>query len=157
MKAANGMVHRGAIVLAILCTGWFLFNVVAMPIYTQEIFLERGTISTGGEMAVLVGFVLVLVFDIVSVMWVSWRVRCARVAYRGDKGVLALGVLCLVLLVGEKALVDEIGREYLLGSEVSGEWIVLYFCLAIQLLYNILILRQLHPTSAAHRSGAVVA
>jgi hypothetical protein len=58
------------------------------------------------------------------------------------------------LLVGEKAMVDEIGREYLLGWEVVGEWIILYVFLAIQLLYNIFILRRVYRACVAGRSGA---
>ena len=61
-------------------------------------------------------------------------------------GIWALGVLCLVLLVGEKAMVDEIGREYGSPSGATGEWVILYVFLAIQLLYNILIPRRLCVT-----------
>jgi hypothetical protein len=48
-------------------------------------------------------------------------------------------------------MVDEIGREYLLGWEVVGEWIILYVFLAIQLLYNIVILRRVHRARISRR------
>jgi len=40
-------------------------------------------------------------------------------------------------------MIDEIGREYLLGWEVLGEWIILYVFLTTQLIYNLVILLQL--------------
>jgi hypothetical protein len=144
MKASYGLVCRTAFALAILCTGLLVYNMVAMPIFKDQVFLERGKISTGGEMVILLGFILVPIFNILSVLWVSLRMRKAQTDRKGDYRVLALGVLCLFLLVGEKVMVDEIGREYLLGWEVVGEWIILYIFLAIQLLYNTVILRRLY-------------
>lgn len=146
MKAAYGLVCSAAVALAVLCTGWLVFNMVALPIFKDQVFLERGKISTAGELVILIGFVFVLVFNIVSLIWVSSRIRKARADRKGDIGLLALGALCLILMAGEKAMVDEIGREYLLGWEVVGEWIILYVFLAIQLLYNIVILRWLYRT-----------
>jgi hypothetical protein len=144
MKATYGLVYRAGFGLAIVCTGLLVYNIVAIPIFKEQVFLERGTISAGGELVILIGFVLVLIFNILSLLWVSLRVRKTQAVRKGDYGVLALGALCLLLLVGEKAMVDEIGREYLLGWEVVGEWIILYVFLAIQLLYNIVILRRVY-------------
>jgi hypothetical protein len=112
MKASYGLVCRTAFALAILCTGLLVYNMVAMPIFKDQVFLERGKISTGGEMVILLGFILVPIFNILSVLWVSLRMRKAQTDRKGDYRVLALGVLCLFLLVGEKVMVDEIGREY---------------------------------------------
>ncbi|MFC1563543.1 hypothetical protein ACFL6G_01345 [candidate division KSB1 bacterium] len=40
-------------------------------------------------------------------------------------------------------MLDEIGREYLLGWETAGEWIILYVFLIIQLIYNSMFLLKL--------------
>jgi hypothetical protein len=144
MRATSGLVYRAAFALAVLCTGGLVFNIVALPIFKDQVFLERGQISTGGELAILIGFVLVLVFTIVSLIWVSSRIRKAQIVRKGDIGLVALGALCLILMAGEKAMVDEIGREYMLGWEVVGEWIILYAFLAIQLIYNVIVLRRLY-------------
>lgn len=143
--------YRAAFGLAILCTGLLVYNIVAVPIFKEQVFLERGKISAGGEMVILIGFVLVSIFNIVSLLWVSLRIRKGQTDRKGDYGVLALGALCLFLLVGEKAMVDEIGRECLLGWEVVGEWIILYVFLAIQLFYNVVILRRVHRARISRR------
>jgi len=79
--------------------------------------------------------------------------RQSEKASIGQQATLVLGALCLFLLIGEKAMVDEIGREYLLGWEVLGEWIILYAFLTIQLIYNLVILMQLFR---AYRDRRVV-
>ena len=152
MKTTYELVCRAAYALVILCTGLLVYNMVAMPIYKEQVFLERGTITIGAEMLILIVLVLVPIFNIVSLLWVSSRIRRAQVVRKRDMGVLALGVLCLILLMGEKVMVDEIGREYMLGWEVVGEWIILYAFLATQLLYNVVILRQVYRTCEAQRS-----
>jgi len=70
------------------------------------------------------------------------------------RAALALGVLCMILLLGEKTMVDEIGREYLWGWKVTGEWIILYVFLAIQLLYNALIILKLYRICKARPAAA---
>jgi len=154
MKATDGLMCRAIFALAILCTGLLVYNMVAMPIYKEQVFLERRTITIGGEMVILIGFILVPIFNIVSLLWVSSRIRRAQVVRKGDMGVLALGALCLILLMGEKVMVDEIGREYLLGWEVVGEWIILYVFLATQSLYNVVILRRVYRSCGAQRNEA---
>jgi hypothetical protein len=49
------------------------------------------------------------------------------------------GILCMAALIGEKVMVDEIGREMRMGWEVSGEWIILYTLLSLQLIYSLYI------------------
>lgn len=144
MRATSGLLYRAAFALAILCTGFLIFIMVAIPIYRKLVFQERGIITIGGEMVILFGFVLMLIFNIVFLIWVLLVIRKAQADRTGDMGILAIGGFCLILMAGEKVMADEISREYLLGSEVVGEWIILYVCLAIQLLYNILILRWVH-------------
>ena len=64
------MVYRAIFVLAILCTGLLVYNMVAMPIYKEQIFLERGTMTTDAELVILIGFVLIPVFNLASLIWV---------------------------------------------------------------------------------------
>ncbi len=140
----TGSAYRAALALAVLCTGLLVYNIAALPIFREPVFLERGMISPGGETIILIGFVLAAIFNFVSLLWNISRARKKRISSQGDKWILALGVLCMILLLGEKTMVDEIGREYLLGWEVTGEWIILYVFLAIQLLYNTLIILKLY-------------
>jgi len=44
------------------------------------------------------------------------------------------------MLIGEKVMLDEIGREMRIGWETLGEWIILYILFLIQLIYSIIII-----------------
>ena len=145
MKPANELKHRAAVVLASLCTGLLIGAMVTLPICKEQVFLDQNTISSGGETLILIGFALVPIFNIVSLAWVATEALRFRGFRVTDPGIIALGIACLILLMGEKVMADEIGREYALGWEVVGEWIILYVCFTVQLLYNLMIFRRLHP------------
>ena len=142
MKKHNELLYNFTFVLAILSTGFLVYNMLATLIYKEQIFFER-EIFSNVEIVILIGFSLILLFDIVSLLRVLLRLRQSQEVVTGDKATLILGALCLILLLGEKAMIDEIGREYLLGWEVLGEWIILYVFLTTQLIYNLVILLQL--------------
>ena len=138
--------YKTTIVLAISSTAFLLFNMLSMLIFRQEIFIERDHILSAVEILILIGFGLIFLFNIVSCLWILLRIHSSENDFRGDKITLALGIFCLILLFGEKVMIDEIGREYQLEWEVLGEWIILYIFLTIQLFYNIIIFLQLYRT-----------
>ena len=142
MEKLSRLLYNSTSVLAILSIGFLVFNMLGTLIYKQQVFFERETLSSV-EIVILIGFGLVLLFDIASLLWVLLRLRQSEKASMGDKATLILGALCLFLLIGEKTMVDEIGRESLLGWEVLGEWVILYTFLTTQLVYNLVILMQL--------------
>lgn len=132
-----------AVALTVLVTLWLVYNLVAIAVARDQVFRERGTLTVGAELAVLIGFGLVAAFDVASLVWLWGELRGVRPPGKEETALLAFGALCLILLAGDKVMVDEIGRETLLGWEVTGEWIILYLFLAVQLLYNLAFLRGL--------------
>ena len=130
-----------------LSIGFLAFNMLGIQGFKQEVFVDREKLA-GVEIVILIGFGLVALFVVVSLVWIWSRLSQAEKATMGQKATLVLGVLCLFLLIGEKTMVDEIGREYRLGWEVLGEWIILYTFLVTQLLYSLVIYVQLYR---AHR------
>ena len=114
----------------------------AIVIFKKQVFLEREIIS-GVEIVILIGFISIFLFNIASFLWVLTRLLRAGEFSGLNIATLVLGAACLVLMFGEKVMADEIGREYLLGWEVLGEWIILYVFLAVQLVYNSVVLVKL--------------
>jgi hypothetical protein len=153
MQNSKGLFYSAVFAPAVLATGFLLYNMAAIAVYRKQIFLERGTLS-GVELVILAGFVLVLLFDIASFLWVFCRVcHPAQKAAAADKALLAFGALCIMLLCGEKTMVDEIGREYLLGWEMLGEWIILYVFLTTQLAYNLAVILRLFRVRRTREDG----
>jgi hypothetical protein len=110
--------------------------------YQEEVFLRRNTISAV-EVAMMIGFLFIFMFNIISITWLFVRRRRLESHKTGYSAMLGLGVLCVFLLFANKVIVDEIGRESLLGWETLGEWLILYGMLTIQLAYNLTFIVQL--------------
>ena len=142
MKTYGGFLYISTVVLAILSTGFLVYNMLAIRIFAHEVFFERQTLS-GAEISIAVGFGLILLFDVFSLLSVLSTTRRPQNAISGSKVVLIFGAFCLLLLLADKVMIDEIGREYLVGWEVLGEWIMLYGFLTTQLVYNLVVLLAL--------------
>jgi hypothetical protein len=127
------------LILGILATSGLIFNMAATPLHQDAILFKQNTLSPV-EVIILVGFLLVTLFDISSILWVLFRVGRQKGTTPLDSITLAWGILCILLLLGEKAMIDEIARESRLGLETLGEWIALYVGLTIQLFYNVFLL-----------------
>ena len=151
MRKYSGLLHNSIFVLAILSAVFLVFNMLGILIYKQQVFFEQETLSSV-EKVILIGFALVLLFDVASFLWNLLRLRQAEKVSIGGKAALVFGVLCPFLLIVGKVMVDEIAREYQLGWEALDEWIILYVLLAIQLVYNLAVVLQLFRASRDRRS-----
>lgn len=145
------IIGSATFILGILTTGGLIYNMLAIWIYREEVFIISGTLEPP-EYLILAGFLLIPVFNILSLIWVSLHERQKKWYTTFDTVLLIMGAVCIVLLFGEKVMVDEIAREYRLGWETLGEWLGLYFFLSIQLAYNALVFRHL---SSAYRTFRV--
>jgi len=134
-----------------LSISMLIFIMTALPIYKGQVFLDRGSITIGAELIILIGFIILAVFMIVSIVWSIAHIPHPQGNNTLNIITLLLGGICLILFLGEKVMVDEIGREYSLGWEVLGEWFILYLFLMMQLFYNILILLLTYRSLPAHK------
>jgi hypothetical protein len=135
--------QRISILLAFIGTFMTAYVMAGVYAFREQVFLNRGIISLGGELSILIAIITMVLLNIVSILWLWSRVRTTRPSRWVDYGLLVIGFLVLALFAGEKILVDEISHEYSVESETTGEWIVLYVCLGIQLCYSIAILLKL--------------
>jgi len=53
------------------------------------------------------------------------------------------GSFSLFLFIGEKVMLDEISHEYFADWSITGEWVIFYIFIVIQLIYNLIILFRL--------------
>jgi hypothetical protein len=114
----------------------------AIPVMREQWIFNQGAMFTGGWI-ILAGFLLIFIFNGFSIIQVLSR-RFAKRATPLDTIALVGGILCIFLLGGEKAMIDEVAREIRLGLGATGEWVALYVGLTIQLFYNLFIM--LHVT-----------
>jgi hypothetical protein len=135
------------LILAVLATSALVYNMLVFQLNRDELFLQKGTLNSAGVIA-LGGFVVIFLFNIVSFLWLLAAGR--RQFTFGKMAALVLGALCMILLIIDKVMIDEIAREYPLGMSTQGEWIILYAAMSIQLIYGLLVLAQIF---LEHRRG----
>ncbi len=116
-----------------------------LPLLREEIFVHRRTVA-GPEFIVLIGFLVVALFTFFSTLWLAGRSLRGH-PRRAAPRLALFAALCLILMLVEKVMVDEIGREMGPGREMTGEWLILYSLLVIQLAYHLILLRSLRRGS----------
>lgn len=152
MKKRTSIIDLSIFIVGTLATGCLVYIMLVLQIHREKVFRDQIIVELW-EYAVLFGFLLILFFNILSIVWVSRNMILRRAAATRDVISLILGVSCIILMLGEKVMVDEIAREYRLGWETIGEWIILYGFLFVQLFYNILIFYNLFRVYWAHRKA----
>lgn len=126
--------------LAIITILFILYICFALIIFKKDVFFYRGSISAA-EVPIGLGFIMILLFNCISAIWII--IRKKLVFYNSSiKGILlAFCGLCIILLLVDKVLIDEIGNQYSEDLSITGEFLMLYSSLLIQLIYTSLILR----------------
>ncbi|MCH8276179.1 MAG: hypothetical protein IIA50_01365 [Bacteroidetes bacterium] len=126
-------------VVGILATLALLFNMFAIWWYADQFFGENGPTDLKSAV-ILGGFLAILLFNILAVVWVILDGFYYRKYTAFEFMLIMFGVACIILLYGQKSMIDELGRERPTGWDRTGEWVILYILLCIQLVYNTLIL-----------------
>jgi len=148
MKKNIHVLEKLTFSFAILAAILLLFIMFAIPVYKEQIFYERQTLASV-EIVIIIGFAFILFFDILSLFWILSRFRQNEKFTPGNIVTFILGLFCLIMLIGEKVMLDEIGRELILGWETKGEWIILYTLFVIQMIYNLVIFFKLKRLTMA--------
>lgn len=128
---------------ACLCVVVLITLAVTFKFFHEQLF-SAPTASSAIQYTVLAGFLCILLFNATSFAWV---LHCIRLQGRlGTYNLVALlySALCIILLLGEKTMIDEIVRESRMGSAPPGGQTVLFAFLAVQSIYVLLILGHLY-------------
>jgi hypothetical protein len=97
--------------LGVLAMASIVYTIVALQIFKKEVFFDQ-VISLPFEFAILIGILLILLFEIFSLDWVSYKIFITKRSDGRDKIALIWGVLCIFAMLGTKVMTDEIAREY---------------------------------------------
>jgi hypothetical protein len=130
--------------LDVLAMAFLVFILISIWVFRDRVFTIGNPLSLV-DLIMLVGMISVLLFNAVSLFWLS------RVLFKGansratDSVLFGLCILCLVMMMTEKAMVDDIAHETASGWSIQGEYLMLYGMLFLQLTYNLLIGMRLLP------------
>ncbi|MCP4724960.1 MAG: hypothetical protein GY863_07990 [bacterium] len=152
MDKSRDYLFKPTFITSVISIGFLVYIMLAIPAFKEMIFVNREILSTG-EGLIIVGFLSILIFNLMSLIWICLRSFQAKHFTSANIAALFLGVFCLIAFIGEKVMVDEISREYLLGWETTGEWVILYALLTIQFIYNTSILLMIFMIIRERTSG----
>lgn len=152
MSHRRSTIERLTLTLGIASALGLLFILAVQPFHAEEIFVRRDTL-TAVEWVMLVGFGLIVLFNVTSLAWLLGRSATGGDERTGDLLTALFGVVCVVLLAADKVMADEVAHEWGLEAGRPGEWFMLYTFLTVQLVYNVIVilkLTRLHELTAAH-------
>jgi hypothetical protein len=131
---------KGLFLLSILSIGCLIFNMLMTYIHRNEVFVKQDSVSIL-EFIMIIGFIIILVYCVLVFLWLLWQIR-GETSKPFYIFTLFLCGICILLMMGQKVLYDEIAREYRLGWEVLGEGIILYIFFCVQVTFNLIMLRH---------------
>lgn len=140
---------QGLAWLALLCV---LYILIIISTQRDLIFEKHQTLHLV-EIIMVLAYFLVIVFNILSIVWLIFQLSRYDGWPTKYSGALVLGVVCMVGLFAQKVMVDEIARESQLGWNATGEWILLLVLLMLQIAYIIVILLRTRSNLSASQIG----
>ena len=126
-------------VLAIITLLFIFYICFSLIIFKKDIFYYRGSVSAS-EVPTGLGFIMILVFNCASVVWIIINRQLKSYSPLLKGFLLAFCGICFILLGIDKVLIDDIGRQYKENVDFTGEFVMLYASLTIQLIYTSVIL-----------------
>ena len=144
--------YRTTFILDILSLGALILISIMLNLYGPKLLSDP---SSYGMMPTLVfiGFLVILIFNIISFIWILHSIVLKKMIGGFDTIALVYCGLCILLMMGEKTMIDEIAREDQIGWETSGQLNILFALLVVQLLFNFLILGHLYRALSSHRQS----
>jgi hypothetical protein len=132
--------NKGLLILAWISLCFLIFNVIMSYLFQEDIFLKQDSSNPIGYF-MLVGFLVILVFFVLSFIWLLNQTSKGK--HRPFTSfALLLCSLCIIFMMGQKVMYDEIAREFPLGV-AGGEAMILLMLYCIQLAFNVMMIFHL--------------
>jgi hypothetical protein len=130
--------------LGILATAFLVFILIGIWVFRDRVFTIGNPLALV-DMIMLVGMAFVLLFNVVSLFWLRRTLFKCTFSRATDSLLFGIGILCIVMMMTEKVMADDIAHETISGWRIQGEYLMLYGMLFLQLIYNLSIgMRLLH-------------
>lgn len=152
------IVSAGALLwVGALASGFLVFILIGIWAFRDKVF-TIGDPLTPVDLIMLVGMTSVLLFNVGSLFWLG-RTHFERGCSRATDSVLfVMGTFCIVMMMAEKVMADDIAHETASGWRIQGEYLMLYGMLFLQLIYILLMGMRLlprhpEPTAKSYEPG----
>lgn len=141
-------------ILAIISLIVIIGDSIIINFYTEEVVLDPDNISSW-ERLIIIGAILMGAFFLSSMYWVA--------QVEGDKGrfspgkvfTMIFGLLCVFLLVGEKAMANRVGELIDSQMDIESMMVNIQMLFIIQLIYVVLIMAEIFAQNDAHPEAVI--
>jgi len=137
MKPFLKRTHLFSLSFGLLAGVGFLFNVVLFILLYPRItgFMELDPVWDTLGMVAALNMIVIALFHLASVLTLLAQLVQHKTYSPLRIGAVTLGVLSGFMVLGDIALLSDIGKEYLEGWQTRGEWIVLFTSYGLHALY----------------------
>ena len=141
MKKTINTLSVVTFVMSIFSLGGFIYNLLFYESIKPAIyeFADISGILGIMQIPVAISYIYVFIFHIIAVLYIFFQLMYFKKEDLLRAFLFFLGIISTIMVIGDFALLSDIGKEYILGLDTSGEWTVLYGSQAVHLLFTVLI------------------
>lgn len=149
MKKTIGALGWPVFIMAILSLGGLIYNFIFYE-RLRPLILGFGDISPildNMQIPAAGSFIFIFIFHITALAYVFIQMMYFKRESLLLAAVFFLAIMSALMMLGDFALLGDMGKEHAAGLDTSGEWPVLYLSQALHLLFVILLIVLISATS----------
>ncbi len=127
--------------LAILSLGGLIYNLIfyekIRPLILR--FEDISAILDKMQIPVAASFMLIFIFHISALLYIFFQIMFFKRENLTRALLFFLAIISILMVLGDFALLSDIGKEHAAGLDTSGEWPVLYASQVLHLVFIILL------------------
>ncbi|MCK5567223.1 MAG: hypothetical protein KAI62_04875 [Actinomycetia bacterium] len=141
MKKVIKIMGRITLALAILSLGGLIYNLIfyekIRPLMLR--FEDISAILDKMQIPVAASFMLIFIFHVSAVLYIFFQIMFFKRENLTRALLFFLAIISILMVLGDFALLSDMGKEHAAGLDTSGEWPVLYASHALHLVFIILL------------------
>lgn len=162
MKKVIKIMGRITLALAILSLGGLIYNLIfyekIRPLILR--FEDISAILDKMQIPVAASFMLIFIFHVSAVLYIFFQIMFFKRENLTRALLFFLAIISMLMVLGDFALLSDMGKEHAAGLDTSGEWPVLYASQVLHLVFIILLFILMFMTRkkvlARHREDIVL-
>ena len=141
MKKVIKIMGRITLALAILSLGGLIYNLIfyekIRPLMLR--FEDISAILDKMQIPVAASFMLIFIFHVSAVLYIFFQIMFFKRENLTRALLFFLAIISILMVLGDFALLSDMGKEHAAGLDTSGEWPVLYASQVLHLVFIILL------------------
>ncbi len=132
---------RITLALAILSLGGLIYNLIFYEKIRPLIlgFEDISAILAKMQIPVAVSFMLIFIFHILAILYIFFQIMFFKRENLTRALLFFLAIISILMVLGDFALLSDMGKEHAAGLDTSGEWPVLYASQVLHLVFIMLL------------------